>query len=96
MSRVKHPDDPAFAGRVANVDFANGQAETDNPGSLAYFRRHEYKIEGDQSVAGTFDPGEHSVDEVEAHLEGVSDAERERVLAAERGGKARKSLVGSE
>lgn len=39
-----------------------------------------------------FDPSEHTVEQVEAYLETADDAERERVLAAEKEGKARKSL----
>lgn len=41
-----------------------------------------------------FDPSEHSVEDVLAYLEGKDDAERDRVLAAEQAGKARKGLVG--
>lgn len=43
-----------------------------------------------------FDPSEHSVAEVEQYLESATEAERERVLAAEKDGKARKGLVGDE
>lgn len=43
-----------------------------------------------------YDPSAHSVEDVQAYLEGpdVTDEERERVLAAERDGKARKTLLG--
>lgn len=40
-----------------------------------------------------FDPSAHSVDEVSAYLADADDAERERVLAAEAEGKARKTLL---
>lgn len=43
-----------------------------------------------------FDPSDHTVDEVEAYLATADDAERERVLAAEKAGKARKSLHASD
>lgn len=42
----------------------------------------------------SFDPSDHTVDEVKAHLENADDAERERVLDAEKAGKARTSLIG--
>lgn len=40
-----------------------------------------------------FDPAEHSVSEVKAYLEDADEEERQRVLEAERHGKARKSLL---
>ena len=43
-----------------------------------------------------FDPDEHTVDEVLAHLAKAEEDERERVLAAERAGKARKGVLGSD
>lgn len=43
-----------------------------------------------------FDPGEHTVAQVREHLAGADEAERERVLEAERAGKARASLIGSD
>lgn len=43
-----------------------------------------------------FDPAEHNVDDVLAHLATVDDAERERVLAAEQAGKARTTITNSE
>ncbi|MEV4036374.1 hypothetical protein [Streptomyces umbrinus] len=33
-----------FTGQVGGVWFANGTAETDNEGALAYFRRHGYGV----------------------------------------------------
>lgn len=41
-----------------------------------------------------FDPSEHTVAEVQDHLDAADDDERERVLAAEAAGKARKSILG--
>lgn len=41
-----------------------------------------------------FDPAKHNGDVVLAHLEAADDAERDRVLAAERAGKNRKTIVG--
>jgi len=46
-------------------------------------------------AAKAFDPSEHTVAEVEVYLAEVDAEERERVLALERAGKARKSLLGS-
>lgn len=42
---------------------------------------------------GGFDPSEHTVEEVQAHLENANDAERDRVLAAEKQGKKRTTLL---
>jgi hypothetical protein len=42
---------------------------------------------------GPFDPTAHNVDEVLQYLDGKSDAERDRVLEAERVGKARGSIL---
>lgn len=46
------------------------------------------------AAAGPFDPSSATVAEVQAYLDGADDAERTRVLEAERAGQARKSLVG--
>ncbi len=43
-------------------------------------------------VEAAFDPSAHTIDEVKAHLSENAD-QREAVLAAERGGKARTTLV---
>lgn len=40
-----------------------------------------------------YDPAEHTVAEVQDYLAAADDAERDRVLSAERGGKARSSLL---
>lgn len=42
----------------------------------------------------SFHPAGHTVDEVNAYLDGVGAAERERVLTAERDGKDRTSITG--
>lgn len=46
-----------------------------------------------QEPAPAFDPGAHTVAEVNDHLDQSDDDEVERVLAAERDGKARKSIL---
>lgn len=33
-----------FTGEVAGVMFVDGAASTDNPGAIAYFRRHGYTV----------------------------------------------------
>lgn len=43
-----------------------------------------------------YDPSNYTVDEVNAYLSEASPEERERVLAAEREGKARKGILGEE
>jgi trigger factor len=42
---------------------------------------------------GTFDPAEHKAEEVVDHLEGAPDDEKARVLAAEKAGKGRKTVL---
>jgi hypothetical protein len=49
-----------------------------------------------EARAELFDPSEHTVAEVEEYLESADEDERERVLAAEAEGKARKSLLPDE
>ncbi|WP_224275817.1 hypothetical protein [Streptomyces sp. LS1784] len=46
-----------------------------------------------EAPAALFDPGEHTVAEVLAHLADAADAERVRVLAAELADKARKGIL---
>lgn len=46
----------------------------------------------DENLAA-YDPSEHNVDQVTEYLEGADDAERERVIAAEKDGKARKTIL---
>lgn len=43
-----------------------------------------------------FDPSDHTVAEVTAYLAKADDDERERVLAVERSGQARKGVLGSD
>lgn len=47
----------------------------------------------DGSTTEAYDPSEHSVDEVVAYLETADENEKERVLAAEAEGKARKGVL---
>ena len=90
-----------FNGIVGGVQFANGEAETDNPAVLAYCKAAGYTIE-DGEPAGPFDPNKHTVDEVRAYIDGLDDSDPEardaefvRVVEAERAGKARKSFLES-
>jgi hypothetical protein len=46
-------------------------------------------------VPGVYDPSLHSVAEVTAHLKVADDAERDRVIAAERAGRNRPGITGS-
>jgi len=56
----------------------------------------EAEAEAEEDGAAEFDPSKATVDEVNTYLEGADEAERERVLAAETAGKARKSIIGEE
>lgn len=67
---------------------------------LSYFRSQGYGVEpvdegegAPEGDAEPFDPSGHSVEDVLAYLAEADDAERERVLAAERDGKNRKTIT---
>lgn len=47
MAKVRAPK--PYTGRIAGVWFEEGEADTDNPGSLAFFRRKGYVIEQDKT-----------------------------------------------
>lgn len=90
-----------FNGSVSGVQFANGEAETDNAAVLAYCKGAGYTIEAGKH-AGPFDPSKHSVAEVRAYVDGLDDSDPEardaefvRVVEAERAGKNRKSFMES-
>lgn len=53
------------------------------------------EADGDSGDGGEdqFDPSKHNVDEVNQYLADADEEERERVLAAERDGKARTSIL---
>jgi hypothetical protein len=44
-------------------------------------------------TGGQFNPSDHTVDDVVAHLDTVDADEHERILAAEQGGKARSTIL---
>ena len=58
--------------------------------------RAEGKVPDAPTGEAAYDPADHTVDEVKEYLDGADDAERERVLAAEADGKARKGLLPDE
>ena len=91
-----------YTGLVGGVQFIDGLGETDDPNVVAYFARQGYTPihepqEGEEALVA-FNPGEHTVEEVTSYLNGLNqdDPERERVLAAEAAGKARKSITGDQ
>lgn len=47
-----------------------------------------------QQGSGQFDPNEHTAAEVQEYLKTADDAEKDRVIAAEKDGQARKTVVG--
>lgn len=59
---------------------------------VEYPARVDVPVEGEEG----FDPADHTVPEVEEHLAESTVAEQERVLAAERDGKERKTLIGDD
>lgn len=66
MAKITAPN-KEFTGKRGNVAFVDGQAETDDPTMLAYFRRHGYKIGGkssksDKATEPQFPEGDASTD----------------------------------
>ena len=53
------------------------------------------EVDGDAD-GNAYDPGEHTAPEVLEYLETASDEERDRVLAAEKAGKARKTVLAED
>lgn len=100
-SPIEGLSEPSTFGPLT-VTFKDGVAEVDElPTPLrAWLETKGYKVEAIAAEpAGPFDPSAHTVDEVLAHL-GLADGsqpptveEYDRVVAAERDGKARKSLL---
>jgi hypothetical protein len=94
-----------FSGEVAGVAFSGGSATLDDgqrgaAAALAYFGRKGYSVKpvnppaaAESEPAGPFDPGAHDVASVLAYLDAADDAESARVLAAEKAGKARKTIL---
>ena len=78
---------------VAQQEHSPGKvaaAEKIVPGGAMF----EQAAQPDPVEEEAFDPAEHTVAEVEAYLADADEAERERVLEAERAGEARRTLVG--
>lgn len=78
------------------IAFNDGEASVSelHPGVRAYMEKHGYVIE--EYSEGPFDPADHGVRDVVAYLESVQEDDPEefyRVYAAERDGKARKSVI---
>lgn len=95
-------DDPATVARPAPAELKAKPVEeaTANPGEQRNLTPPtevggdpEPKADG-QADAKPFDPSAHHAPEVLAYLDGVDEDERARVLAAEAGGKKRKSILG--
>lgn len=108
MATIKAPV-ATFNGSVGGVQFANGEATTDNQAVIAYCEAAGYKVEvtvqADPAKTeddGQFNPSKHNVDEIRAYVDGLDDSDPEkrnaeflRVVEAERAGKARKSFLDS-
>ena len=93
-----NPDDEGDTARDGTVRQSTGgasdPAEADTPPTPRSVAEAEgaRATEADTAEEDQFDPADHNVDEVWEHLESADDAERKRVLAAERKGKDRKAF----
>lgn len=104
MPRITAPN-ANYNGRIGNVQFANGQAETDNWGVLSYCRRHGYTVEPtepaevDATDKGQGDPandndGQGDSDPNGDGGQGADDAETAEAEVS--GSKSRKSSKGKQ
>ena len=50
MAKITAPN-KEFTGKRGQVAFIDGTAETDDPGMIAYFNRHGYKVEDSSKPA---------------------------------------------
>lgn len=50
MAKITAPN-KEFTGKRGQVAFVDGAAETDDPGMLAYFKRHGYTIEDEKKAS---------------------------------------------
>lgn len=66
-------------------------ADTDSDNEDVAGNKDEGENTGDGD--GLFDPADHKIEEVQAYLADADEAERDRVLAAERDGKARVTIL---
>ncbi|MFE6079977.1 hypothetical protein [Streptomyces virginiae] len=96
-----------FSGDSAGASFHQGSAQVDGDSpagraQLNYFRSSGYGVraldeapaaEPEADDGALFDPGEHNVSDVLAHLAQADDDERARVLAAEEAGEARATIL---
>lgn len=78
MGDEKHP----------NEDYANAERSRPPVGTAL-----PPDVSGAAPERTAFDPSGHTVEDVQAHLEGADDDERARVLAAEKAGKNRSTLT---
>lgn len=89
-SPAKKAEDKAKAKAQAEADRLAQEAEEK---MLASAKKAE---EDAQAEANLFDPANHTVAEVNDYLADATEEERDRVLSAEKDGKARASLVENE
>ena len=90
----------AYGGTILNFN-TDGVAEVEhvNPGLERWLRTAGYTLvdlddpqEAENAIV--FNPADHKVEEVLAYLADADEAERDRVLSAEAGGKNRASIIG--
>lgn len=76
----------------------DGVAEVEEltPALARWLRAAGYAVEDLSEQPEAFDPADATVEEVLAYLDEAAAEERERVLAAEKAGQARKGILGKE
>lgn len=100
MATIKvHSTGESYEATGPLLDYYQGEANTVGGltiDGIEYPAKADVPTEAEVETGGAYDPGEHTVEEVQEYLANATDDERARVLAAEAEGKARKSLVGDE
>lgn len=86
----KQTEDEASA-QSAPADHSSNPDETADSAE-----KQEAEDDGADGGEDQFDPSKHKVEEVNAYLADADEEERERVLAAERDGKARTSILSDD
>lgn len=85
---------PTAGGTTSGADTGHFSSVEENNTNLPHpDSKEDEKRKGEADEQNEFDPAEHDVKDVKKYLEDVNEEERQRVLDAEREGKARKSLL---
>jgi hypothetical protein len=83
---------PAVTGLDSDVD----ETVEVEDGKAQQLLRDGYARRADDEAPGAYNPDDHTVEEVLAHLDTVDADERDRIMAAEVAGKNRKGITDTD